>query len=122
MRRWLAIGLLVTASGCGGEPTLDASSEDAFRESVRRMSASLPSEDRTRFQKATMYLAMGRPIQRELSAAPGKKSVARAMLDATAKAKSAGMAEEMRPYHGLTARELLARAVELQSAGRRTGP
>lgn len=88
------------AAGCGGEPTLDATSDATVDASVKRMTEAMPEARRPEFARAVMMAAMPRDaIKARMQAAARGEPVAKAST-----------AELYRPMHGMTADEIIAGA------------
>ncbi len=107
MIRKCAAALLMALSllGCG-QPTIDASSEEAFQSSAARVREALPSEQRGRFDEALHLLVFSRIGDESILAEGG------AAVDA--------LDEEARAaVHGRTGTQLIAEADRVRAEGSR---
>lgn len=91
---------LPLAAGCARPaPTLDTSSEAAMRASLDRMADGLPEAEAEKLAGAFVVLSLG-PAMDEAFSGKGEPSPTHVL---------------MKPYHGLTASELIAKANEEES-------
>ncbi|QFU00984.1 hypothetical protein FIU83_04985 [Halomonas sp. THAF5a] len=105
--RVLMLGMVLLLSGCS-EPTVDASSEDAFYRSTGSMAEALQAEERDVFTDALMTVVMAGV---DFSSAPGEPG----QLD---------LAEAMTRLDGMTIDQVMAEAEALhrrQGAAVRSG-
>ncbi len=101
----LALALTFAPSGCAGEPRLDATTEATLRASVRRMGVGLAPAERAEFMTSMMTLTvvptMERAVQDLFSGDAAPDPSASAL---------------MRPLHGLTVRQINAKAAAWREA------
>ena len=85
---------LVLVFGCGGAPTLDASSEESLKSSMQAMAEKLSAEEKHKFAASVAMHGMGNMFQ---SAMSGEKKELHVML---------------KDLHGLTAQQIIAKGQE----------
>jgi hypothetical protein len=95
--------LLVCLAGCGGPPRLDCSSEEALAGSIARMREAL-GPDRARELAGAMTL-LSLPALMRASAEAGKE------------APRLSKAEVFRPFDGMSAEEIIAKAGAARPGG-----
>jgi hypothetical protein len=97
--------LLATLCGCGGPPTVDATTDETAQASIERIGSTLDDAGKRRFMGAVMALSMGPALQRAASAARGESPAAPMSASETIKA-----------LHGLSADEIIAKAEALRGS------
>ena len=95
---FLLLCALVLVVGCGGAPTLDASSEASLKSSMEAMAKSLSDEDKQKLASSVALHGMGNMFQ---SAMSGEKKELHEML---------------KDLHGLTAQQIIAKGQEKADA------
>ncbi|HET9932989.1 MAG TPA: DUF6694 family lipoprotein [Polyangiaceae bacterium] len=100
--RQLSIVGALLMLGCG-QPRLDASSDDAAKRSVAKMTEALPQADREKFGSALMLVAFN------------KMADGKGLLGLAAAASSATSASVLKPLEGKTATEIMAEADRIRA-------
>ena len=96
----LVFGMALTLTGCDSSPRLETSSDEAMAASIAKMSAALPPDERQELTRSIAVLVAPRLAEASRPAPLGTD------------APQTSQAELLRPFDGMTARELIARAKE----------
>ena len=91
---FLLLCALMLVVGCGGAPTLDASSEESLKSSMEAMAKNLSEEEKQKFAASVAMHGMGNMFQAAMS---GEEKELHAML---------------KDLHGLTAQQIIAKGQE----------
>ena len=98
---FLLLCALMLVVGCGGAPTLDASSEESLKSSMEAMAKNLSEEEKQKFAASVAMHGMGNMFQAAMSGEEGEEKELHAML---------------KDLHGLTAQQIIAKGQEKADA------
>jgi hypothetical protein len=96
----LVVGVTLTLTGCDSSPRLETSSDEAMSASLEKMNAALPPDKRQELTRSIAVLVAPRLAEASKPGAFG------------AEAPTTTQAELLRPFDGMTAGQLIAKAKE----------
>jgi len=96
----LVVGVALTLTGCDSSPRLETSSDEAMAASIEKMSAPLSLDKRQELTRSIAILVAPRLAEASRPAAFAEG------------APTTSQAELLRPFDGMTAEQLIARAKE----------